>query len=198
MSHILEISLQKLDEWINGVSDCQLLSKPEIEALCEKAKEILVEEANVQPIHCPVTICGDIHGQFRDLIELFKIGGQVPDTNYIFMGDFVDRGFHSVETITLLVLLKVRYPDRVFLIRGNHETRQVNISCGFFDECIRKYGDSAVWKCFNDLFDYFSISALVEEEVFVVHGGLSPSIQSIDQIRAIDRVVDVGTISFWS
>ena len=95
----------------------------------------------MQPIHCPVTICGDIHGQFRDLIELFKIGGQVPDTNYIFMGDFVDRGFHSVllfmtlheqvETITLLVLLKVRYPDRVFLIRGNHETRQVNISCVF-------------------------------------------------------------------
>ena len=95
----------------------------------------------MQPIHCPVTICGDIHGHFRDLIELFKIGGQVPDTNYIFMGDFVDRGFHSVllfmtlheqvETITLLVLLKVRYPDRVFLIRGNHETRQVNISCVF-------------------------------------------------------------------
>ncbi|CBK24778.2 uncharacterized protein [Blastocystis hominis] len=196
MSQTLEISLQMLDEWIRGVSECQLLSKPEVEKLCEKAKEILAEESNVQPISCPVTICGDIHGQFRDLIELFKIGGTIPNTNYIFMGDFVDRGFHSVETITLLILLKVRYPDRIWLLRGNHEARQVNISCGFFDECIRKYGDSSVWKCFNDLFDYLTISSLVENEVFVVHGGLSPSIQSIDQIRAIDRVVEVDSISY--
>lgn len=73
-----------------------------------QAKEILAKESNVQEVKCPVTVCGDVHGQFHDLMELFKIGGKSPDTNYLFMGDYVDRGYYSVETVTLLVALKVR------------------------------------------------------------------------------------------
>lgn len=90
-----------------------------------QAKEILINESNVSQVRAPVTICGDIHGQFHDLRELFKIGGQLPDTNYLFMGDYVDRGYYSVETVTLLVALKVRYKDRITILRGNHETRQI-------------------------------------------------------------------------
>jgi hypothetical protein len=97
----------------------------QVRSLCEKAKEILMQENNVQPVKCPVTICGDIHGQFHDLAELFRIGGKCPDTNYLFMGDYVDRGYYSVETASLLVALKVRYPDRITILRGNHESRQV-------------------------------------------------------------------------
>ena len=112
-------------------------------------------------VRAPVTVCGDIHGQFHDLMELFLIGGKVPDTNYLFTGDYIDRGYYSVETVSLLVSLKVRFPNRIFLTRGNHESRQttqVKVNFikvyGVYDECMRKYGRANVWKYFTDLFDY--------------------------------------------
>ncbi|KAG2649524.1 hypothetical protein PVAP13_1NG098695 [Panicum virgatum] len=110
-----------LDRQIAQLRDCKFLPEAEVKALCEQAKAILMEEWNVQPVRCPVTVCGDIHGQFYDLIELFRIGGDAPDTNYLFMGDYVDRGYYSVETVSLLVALKVRYRDRITILRGNHE-----------------------------------------------------------------------------
>ncbi|XP_019242151.1 PREDICTED: serine/threonine-protein phosphatase PP2A catalytic subunit-like [Nicotiana attenuata] len=150
-----------LDEQIAQLMQCKPLSEQEVRGLCEKAKEILMEESNVQPVKSPVTICGDIHGQFHDLAELFRIGGKCPDTNYLFMGDYVDRGYYSVETVTLLVALKVRYPQRITILRGNHESRQITQVYGFYDECLRKYGNANVWKTFTDLFDYFPLTALV-------------------------------------
>jgi hypothetical protein len=99
-----------------------------------------MEESNVQPVRSPVTVCGDVHGQFYDLKELFRIGGEVPDTRYVFMGDFVDRGHHSVETLQLLLCYKARYPDCMTLLRGNHECRQVTQVVGAascFSSCVR-------------------------------------------------------------
>lgn len=136
-------------------------------------------------------MCGDIHGQFYDLKELFKVGGDVPETNYLFMGDFVDRGYYSVETFLLLLALKVRYPDRITLIRGNHESRQITQVYGFYDECQRKYGSTDVWRYCTEIFDYLSLSAIIDGKIFCVHGGLSPSIQYLDQIRTIDRKQEV-------
>ena len=138
-------------------------------------------------------------------MQLFKEGGECPDTAYVFMGtlhflvfdidlflgDFVDRGFHSVETFLLLLALKVRYPDRMTLIRGNHESRQITTVYGFYDECVRKYGSASVWRYCTEVFDYLSLTAVVDGKVLCVHGGLSPSIQELDQVRLIDRKQEV-------
>ena len=157
-----------LNKQIAQLFDCKFLPELEIKSICEKAVEILSKEENVQHVSAPVTICGDVHGQFHDLVELFKIGGFCPDTNYLFMGDYVDRGYYSVETVSLLICLKVRYPSRIFLTRGNHESRQVTQVYGFYDECNRQYGNLNVWKSFTDLFDYLPLTALVENKVHII------------------------------
>lgn len=185
------ILIMDLDNWIERLKRCECLKEFEVKLLCDGAIAILVEESNVQRVDSPVTICGDIHGQFYDLCELFKVGGDCPGTNYLFLGDFVDRGLYSVETFLLLLTLKVRYPDRVTLIRGNHESRQITQVYGFYDECVKKYSSASVWRYCTEVFDYLALAALVDGKVFCVHGGLSPSVQSIDRIRWIDRKQEV-------
>ncbi|XP_016987577.1 serine/threonine-protein phosphatase 4 catalytic subunit-like [Drosophila rhopaloa] len=180
-----------LDRQIEQLQRCEYITEAEVKALCAKAREILMEESNVQRLDSPVTVCGDIHGQFYDLKELVRVAGPVPDKNFIFMGDFVDRGHYSVETFLLLLALKVRYPDRIALIRGNHESRQITQVYGFYDEIMLKYGSPAVWFYCTDIFDYLSLAAIIDGKVFCVHGGLSPAIHSLDQIRCLDRKQEV-------
>lgn len=184
-------NMDDLDGQIAKLRRCELINEADVRKLCVKAREILVEEGNVQWVDAPVTIVGDIHGQFYDLKQLFQCGGDVPERNYLFLGDFVDRGYYSVETFLLLLALKVRYPDRITLIRGNHESRQITQVYGFYDECLRKYGSINVWRYCTDIFDYLSLAAIVDGRIFCVHGGLSPSLQTLDQIRVIDRKQEV-------
>eukprot|EP00771_Trimastix_marina_P000540 gnl/Trimastix_PCT/1560.p1 GENE.gnl/Trimastix_PCT/1560~~gnl/Trimastix_PCT/1560.p1 ORF type:complete len:306 (+),score=48.57 gnl/Trimastix_PCT/1560:79-996(+) len=176
-----------LDRWIEQLYQCEPLAENEVKQLIDKASEILINEENIVNCHAPITIVGDIHGQFHDLMELFRIGGYSPDTNYIFLGDYVDRGYYSVETVSLLVALKVRFPKRVTIIRGNHESRQITQVYGFYDECLRKYGSTDVWTWFTDMFDYLPLGALIENEIFCIHGGLSPAIDTLDHIRGLNR-----------
>ncbi|KAG4302297.1 hypothetical protein PCK1_001569 [Pneumocystis canis] len=112
-------------------------------------------------------------------------------TFYLWVSDYVDRGYYSVETVTLLVALKVRYRERITILRGNHESRQITQVYGFYDECLRKYGNANVWKSFTDLFDYLPLTALINDQIFCLHGGLSPGIDTLDHIRALDRVQEV-------
>jgi len=179
--------MAELDRWIELVRECKYLPEEDLKRLCIMVREILLEESNIQPVNSPVTVCGDIHGQFYDLLELFRTGGELPNTNYIFMGDFVDRGYYSLETFTFLLVLKARYPDRITLLRGNHESRQITQVYGFYDECKQKYGNATAWKFCTEVFDCLTLAAIIDGRVLCVHGGLSPDVRTLDQIRTISR-----------
>jgi len=181
----------QLEGHISTLQEHTCLKERDVLQLCDRARAVLGEESNVHSVRAPVTVVGDIHGQFHDMLELFRMGGAAPDTNLLFLGDYVDRGYYSVETVTMVVALKVRWPERVTIIRGNHESRQITQVYGFYDECLRKYGSATVWKAFTDLFDFMPLTACVEGQIFCPHGGLSPSIDSLDDVRKIDRFQEV-------
>ena len=180
-----------VDKWLETLTTNKIITEHEVKQLCDRVKEIFMSESNVQPVSAPVIICGDIHGQYYDLLSLFDTGGKIPNSRYIFMGDYVDRGYNSVETIELLLCLKLKYPGHITLLRGNHESRQICYSYGFYEEITKKYGNGNPWKYFTDIFDYMPIGAVVEGKIFCVHGGLSPFISSIDQIRLINRKQEI-------
>lgn len=180
------------DEWLETILKCKFLPEADLKQLCELVKTLLMEESNIQPVSSPVTVCGDIHGQFHDLLELFRVSGGLPDSvNYIFLGDYVDRGFFSLETFTLLMCLKAKYPSRLTLVRGNHESRQVTQAYGFYDECLSKYGSTTVWKYCCQVFDFLTLAAVIDAKILCVHGGLSPEIRMLDQIRVLNRAQEI-------
>ena len=129
-------------------------------------------------LDAPVKICGDIHGQLFDLLRLFEFGGFPPESNYLFLGDYVDRGKHSLETITLLLCYKIKYPENFFLLRGNHETGVVNKMYGFYDDCVRKY-NVRMYKIFSDVFNTMPLSAIVGNKILCMHGGISPELTDL-------------------
>ncbi|KAJ6236160.1 serine/threonine-protein phosphatase pp2a-related [Anaeramoeba flamelloides] len=180
-----------LDKMIEKLQKCEYPTENEIGVLCEKAIEVFSREKNQIEIMPPVTVCGDIHGQFYDLVELFLLGGKIPDTNYLFLGDWVDRGFFSLETLLLLVSLKVKYPTRVTMLRGNHEARSVTKIYGFYDEVLMKYKSPQVWLWCTNLFDYLPLTVLISGGIFCVHGGISPSTSTMKDIKEISRVQEV-------
>ncbi|KAG9391143.1 Ser/Thr protein phosphatase [Carpediemonas membranifera] len=192
-----------IDECIETLMRGEFLPESTVKMLCDRAKQLLIEEPNVLRLSTPISVIGDIHGQLYDLFELFNIGGMPPNVNYLFLGDYVDRGAFGVETISLLVCLKLRHPDRIHLLRGNHESRQISQFYGFYMEVTRKYGDVSVWQSFTSLFDYLTVAAIIDGQIFCVHGGLSPSVHTIDRIRQLLRYQELpleGPLSdlLWS
>ncbi|KAK4532954.1 hypothetical protein CCYA_CCYA14G3811 [Cyanidiococcus yangmingshanensis] len=190
MGHDVDNIIERLLD-IRGRHGRQVsLAEDEIKWLCFETRRILLEQPMLLEIEAPVKVCGDIHGQYQDLLRLFDYGGYPPEANYLFLGDYVDRGKQSLETICLLMAYKIRYPCNFFILRGNHESASINRIYGFYDECRRRY-NVKLWKTFCDVFNCLPVAAIVDEKIFCCHGGLSPELTSMDQIRNIARPTDV-------
>lgn len=166
------------------------LKSSEIGAICRAAQELFLSQPSLLELSPPVKVVGDVHGQYGDLLRLFGMCGFPPHANYLLLGDYVDRGKQSLETIMLLLCYKIKYPENFFLLRGNHESASVTRIYGFYDECKRR-SSMKTWRTLIDTFNTLPLAAIVAQKIFCVHGGLSPSLTSINEIRQIERPTDV-------
>ncbi|XP_039031948.1 serine/threonine-protein phosphatase PP1-like [Hibiscus syriacus] len=189
--NLLDNIIRRLLGTKNGRTTKQAqLTEAEIKQLCVASKECFLSQPNLLELEAPIKICGDVHGQFSDLLRLFEYGGYPPTANYLFLGDYVDRGKQGIETICLLLAYKIKYKENFFLLRGNHECASINRIYGFYDECKRRF-NVRVWKLFTDCFNCLPVAALIDEKILCMHGGLSPELKKLDQIQKISRPVDV-------
>jgi len=188
----------KLDEMIDsclavkGQKPGKLVQLPEsqIRAVIEAGKEVMLEQSPLLDLEAPIKIVGDIHGQYHDLLRLFEYGGFPPESNYLFLGDYVDRGKQGLEVMILVLAYKVKYPENFFLLRGNHECASITRIYGFYDECKRRYSIK-LWKQFCDMFNHLPYVAVIDEKIFCVHGGISPELNNMDQVRRLVRPTEV-------
>lgn len=194
-----EIKDMDLDDYITRLLDAGYAGKvtksvclknAEIVAICQRAREVFLSQPALLELDAPVKVVGDVHGQYTDLIRMFEMCGFPPKANYLCLGDYVDRGKQSLETILLLLCYKLKFPENFFLLRGNHECANVTRVYGFYDECKRRC-NVKIWKTFIDCFNTLPIAAIVAGKIFCVHGGLSPALRHMDDIRNIARPTDV-------
>jgi len=166
------------------------ITEGQMKALNTACREVYMSQSALLELEAPLKICGDIHGQYHDLLRLFEYGGFPPESNYIFLGDYVDRGKQSLETITLMFAYKAKFPENFFTLRGNHECASITRIYGFYDECKRRY-NIKMWKQFCDVFNTMPVCGLIDEKIMCMHGGLSPEITNMDQVRRLVRPTDV-------
>lgn len=166
------------------------LTANELTYLIDESAHVFVNQPALLELEAPIQIVGDIHGQFDDLLRLFEHCGFPPNATYLFLGDYVDRGNNGLECIALLLAYKLKYPENVFLLRGNHECASINRIYGFYDECKRRH-NIKMWKKFQDVFNVLPFAAVLDEKIFCIHAGLSPDLNSPEQIKHIMRPTDV-------
>ncbi|XP_010026545.2 serine/threonine-protein phosphatase PP1 isozyme 3 [Eucalyptus grandis] len=192
------LEMAALDDIINRLLDFRsrsaqeqfLLTEAEISQLCLASRDVFLEQSNLLELEGHLKILGDIHGQYSDLLRFFELGGFPPHANYVFLGNYVDHGKQSLETICLLLAYKIKFPENFFLLRGNHECASMNRIYGFYDECKRRM-TVTVWKKFIDCFNCLPVAAVIESNILCMHGGLSPKLKNLNQIRGLQRPSEV-------
>mmetsp|Transcript_53233 Transcript_53233/g.105773 ORF Transcript_53233/g.105773 Transcript_53233/m.105773 type:complete len:335 (+) Transcript_53233:185-1189(+) len=168
--------------------------------LCASARDIFMEQPMLLEVEAPISLCGDVHGQYHDLLRIFEHGSFPPISNYLFLGDYVDRGKKSLETICLLFAYKIKYPENFFLLRGNHESPSICRIYGFYDECKQRYSVK-LWKTFCDVFNCLPSCAIVDDKVICMHGGLSQEMMAQDadvrrMVNSMSRPADIPDTGF--
>jgi serine/threonine-protein phosphatase PP1 catalytic subunit len=166
------------------------ISKAEHLWLCKEARRVFKSQPVFLELYPPLTICGDIHGQFPDLLHIFDPPKSPDITNYLFLGDYVDRGKWSLNTIALLFAYKIKYPIHFFLLRGNHECPETNKEYGFLAECNQAFSNPDIWHRYNDCFGWMPLAAVIDGRILCLHGGLSRDLKKLDQLKKIARPTD--------
>ena len=182
-----------IDSIISTIRNGDQVDESNTIQLLNKLQEILYNECNILELQSPIIIVGDIHGQLYDLFNMFDTVAPkgAKTQRFLFMGDYVDRGRFSLETFLYLAAHKLKYPKQFFLLRGNHECRQVNQSYGFYSETLQNFGHSGIWSLCNEIFDLLPMAAVVDNKILSVHGGISPEIKILESLDMLDRQMEL-------
>jgi diadenosine tetraphosphatase ApaH/serine/threonine PP2A family protein phosphatase len=154
--------------------------------LCQSASAVFAQEPTLLRLNAGLKIVGDIHGNADDLLRIFERCGYPPDTRYLFLGDYVDRGQYSIEVLTLLFSLKCKYPDHLYMLRGNHETSSIASTYGFLNECCQKFS-RLLFLEFSEVFQNLPIAAVIDDVIFCVHGGVSPLLGDLESFEKLPK-----------
>ena len=188
VSKIEEVSVWELE---NAAGAKLMFTEQLLDVILPRVRDLFLAEGALVRVTAPVHVCGDIHGQLHDLLNLFKLAKPPPEEKFLFLGDYVDRGKFGIECVAILMGYKCLYPDRIVLLRGNHETATVNRQYGFFEECKRKYS-VRMWKKFSDVFMCLPLAATINDAILCMHGGISRELTSLRAIEAIQLPLEVG------
>mmetsp|Transcript_20999 Transcript_20999/g.64191 ORF Transcript_20999/g.64191 Transcript_20999/m.64191 type:complete len:320 (+) Transcript_20999:146-1105(+) len=192
----MELNLDSVIERLVSVKTarpgtCVPITDKEAAAMVAAAEEVISKQPILLQLEAPIQIIGDIHGQYSDLLRMFDFCGLPGNgAKYLFLGDYVDRGSNGLECMFLLMALKIKYPEQIWLLRGNHEHNAINRIYGFYDECRRRYS-LKLWRSFQDLFNWLPLAALIDQRIFCLHGGLSPNLITPEDLNQFKRPIEV-------